>query len=313
MEVTELFDRAILVTGFNRPDLLKLVLEKISRANCTKVFIAIDGPRMGIESDFAKVKECREIASNFNAGNQDRNRLLHSNLGCGLAMSSAIDWFFEHVDAGIILEDDIDFNESFLQTMDYLLSELQDDTRVGSITGLNPISKYFSSKATDFNCSFFMHSFFSSWGWATWKDRWQNYEYNITNWESKISRYTLLKRFGILGARFLTNKFNAVSSGKIDTWDYQFMAMQIRYDLKCVAPIGNQVGNLGFRADATHTKSEQYQYMDFDPIIHSSKELKFKISTSKMIDDIYLHTHYRVPTFTQRILEVVSLKKPRLR
>jgi hypothetical protein len=311
--VRELFDRPILVTGFNRPDLLKLVLEKLKKANCTKVFIAIDGPRADIESDFAKVAECQAIASVFNARNLDRNRLLESNLGCGLAMSSAIDWFFDKVDAGIIIEDDIDFGESFLQTMDYLLSELKDDNRVGSVTGLNPISKCLPSSTHGSDNSFIMHRFFSSWGWATWKNRWENYDFDLSNWESTISRIILWKRFGIFGARFLAHKFNAVSSGKIDTWDYQFMAMQIRYDLKCVAPVRNQVGNLGFRADATHTKSDKHQHLDFDSVVHHSKDLKSEISASRAIDNVYLRIHYRVPSFTQRVFEVISRKYPELR
>lgn len=301
-----MFDRPILVTGFNRPDLLRHVLEKIKKANCTTVFIALDGPRSDIESDFAKVAECREIALDFNFENPDRNRLLESNHGCGLAMSSAIDWFFSNVDAGIIIEDDIDFSESFLQTMDYLLSELKDDVKIGSVTGLNPISSYLPIKAHNSDYSFIMHRFFSSWGWATWKDRWQKYQYDMSNWEMCISRITLWKRFGILGARFLTNKFYAVSSGKIDTWDYQFMAMQIRFDLKCVAPIMNQIGNLGFRDDATHTKSEQRDLMDLDKVSHTPENLKSGIYTSNRINRVYLNFHYRVPTIAQRLIQVVS-------
>ncbi len=301
-----MFDRPILVTGFNRPDLLRLVLEKIRKANCTTVFIALDGPRPDIEGDFAKVAECREIALVFNLENPDRNRLLDSNLGCGLAMSSAIDWFFSNVDAGIIIEDDIDFGESFLQTMDYLLSELKNDVKVGSVTGLNPISGNLPTKALSSDYSFIMHRFFSSWGWATWKDRWKNYEYGMSDWEMGISRITLWRRFGILGARFLANKFNAVSSGKIDTWDYQYMAMQIRYDLKCVAPIMNQIGNLGFRDDATHTKSEQREPMNLDQVSHTPKDLKSEIYASNRINRLYLKSHYRVPTITQRLFQVVS-------
>jgi hypothetical protein len=263
---------------------------------------------MKIGSDLAKVLECREIAATFNADNQYRNRLLESNLGCGLAMRSAIDWFFEHVDAGIIIEDDIDFDGSFLQTMDYLLSELQDDARVGSVTGLNPISKFLPANVNESNNLFIGHRFFSSWGWATWKNRWQKYEFDLTGWQSKISRFTLWKRFGILGTRFLANKFNAVSAGKIDTWDYQFLAMQIRYDLKCVAPIKNQIGNLGFRADATHTKSNQPQYAELDSNEYTSDKLKFEITTSREIDYLYLHNHYRVPTLIQRIYAILSRK-----
>ncbi len=301
-----MFNRPILVTGFNRPDLLELVLEKLRVFNCSSVFISIDGPRSGVISDDSKVLACREIAMKFNAEEPEKNRLLEINLGCGLAMYSAIEWFFSHVEAGIIIEDDIDFGYSFLSTMDFLLLELKEDSSVGSVTGLNPIASHLPTSVQAQENGFIGHSFFSSWGWATWRDRWKLYEFDLSHWEMGIARFTLWRRFGIIGSRFLANKFNSVSAGKVDTWDYQFLAMQIRHNLKCVAPVVNQIGNLGFRDDATHTISDPKHSFELSPATNSSEILKLDIRTARKIDSLYLREHYQIPTLLQRVFHLIS-------
>ena len=308
-----MFDRPILVTGFNRPDLLEQVLEKLKLFNCTSVFISIDGPRSGHISDYSKVIACQNLAKSFNSRDPERNRLLELNLGCGLAMSSAIEWFFSKVEAGIIIEDDIDFGYSFLSTMDFLLTELRDDLSVGSITGLNPISLQLPPNVQTRENGFIGHSFFSSWGWATWRNRWKLYEFDLAHWEIDISRFTLWRRFGILGSRFLASKFNSVKDGKVDTWDYQFLAMQIRYNLKCVAPVVNQIGNLGFRDDATHTNSGANRSFEFSHAAKAQKILKLDIQNARKFDSLYLHEHYLIPTILERVLRLVIPGKASLR
>ena len=101
------FDIPILFLVFNRPETTKKVFNVIKGIKPTQLYIAADGPREGNTSDH---KKCAEVI-NFLEESLDwpcsvqwlkRNM----NLGCGPAVSSAISWFFENVDMGIILEDD---------------------------------------------------------------------------------------------------------------------------------------------------------------------------------------------------------------
>ena len=118
----------------------------------------------------------------------------------------------------------------------------------------------------------------------------------------------MVKRFGFLGNRFFNSKFNAVRSGMIDTWDYQFLAMQIRYNLRCIAPAVNQIGNLGFRADATHTRTGQTSLNGPNSGIKFENPQKLKIYRSREIDFLYLRKHYRVPTFWEKVSKFISFK-----
>src|SRR5437763_494946 len=99
-------DVPILFLIFNRPDLTEIVFERIRAVRPRRLFIAADGPRPEVAADRALVAEARRVVGRIDWP-CSVERLFHdTNRGCLLAVSGAIDWFFEHVDAGIILEDD---------------------------------------------------------------------------------------------------------------------------------------------------------------------------------------------------------------
>jgi len=49
--------------------------------------------------------------------------------------------------------------------------------------------------------------------------------------------------------------FNEAYSGKIDTWDYQWLFARLSQSGLSITPSVNLISNIGFREDATHTKS----------------------------------------------------------
>lgn len=59
------------------------------------------------------------------------------NLGCKYAVSSAIDWFFENEEEGIILENDSLPSDFFLFFCDAMLEKYRFDTRIRHIRGTN--------------------------------------------------------------------------------------------------------------------------------------------------------------------------------
>ena len=115
------------------------------------------------------------------------------------------------------------------------------------------------------------------------------YEFDLNRVSSNISSFELIRKLGFLGWRFFTKKFDAVREGRVNTWDYQFLAMQLKYNLKCVAPIENQITNMGFRSDAK-----------------LQKECMPKILHSKRIDRLYLTKHYKVPTLRQSLRQACN-------
>ena len=99
------------------------------------------------------------------------------NLGCGVAVSEAISWFFEHIEQGIILEDDCLPNNSFFEFCDTLLDIYRDNSQVSAISG-NNFQQYPMALEEDY----YFSAFPSSWGWATWRRAWEGFEFNIDSW-----------------------------------------------------------------------------------------------------------------------------------
>jgi len=236
----------ILVLAFNRPDLLEGLLDELKSNNCTNVYVSIDGPRDENENDTRLVSECVQIARCY--VNEDHLNVCTVNLGCKLGVVAGIEWFFKVESAGLILEDDIRFNSEFLQFIAASLEKYEYNLEVGSISGFTPLG--LNSQVSESSDCYF-HPYFSSWGWATWKSRWNFYDLNPSDWKVVLSNM----KMSPAERNFWANKFDLVFKNQIDTWDYQFIYASFKYGWKTLVPRENLISNVGFREDATHTKN----------------------------------------------------------
>ncbi len=101
-----MFNTPILFIIFNRPETTKKVFETIRNAKPKKLFIAADGPRDKKTGEKELCEETRKITSQIGWDCEVKTLFREKNLGCGKAVSEAINWFFDNVEEGIILEDD---------------------------------------------------------------------------------------------------------------------------------------------------------------------------------------------------------------
>ena len=98
----------ILLIIWRRPNTTKQVINAIKNIQPSSIYIASDGPRLGLEDELEKVNLTRDLALNsIDWHCEVKTRFSEINLGCRDGVSSAISWFFEHVNEGIILEDDV--------------------------------------------------------------------------------------------------------------------------------------------------------------------------------------------------------------
>ena len=152
----------VLFLVFNRPDTTAQVFEAIRQAKPPRLYVASDGAREDKEGELEKVKQVREIVSQVDWNCEVKTLFRDKNLGCKIAVSSAIDWFFEQEEMGIILEDDCLPHPTFFRFCQELLERYRDDERIGMISGNN---FQFGRKCTDYSYYFSMYSHI--WGWAS--------------------------------------------------------------------------------------------------------------------------------------------------
>ena len=238
-------DKAVLFMVFNRPNETRLVMEAIRQAKPAKLYVASDGARSDEEK--AVVNEVREITAHVDWPCELRTLFRPTNLGCREAVSGAITWFFEHEPEGIILEDDCLPSDAFFAYCSAMLDTYRSNSTVMSISG-----SYFGQDGAALGHYF--SSYALMWGWATWRDRWAKYEV-----APKRYRLSLIKRWWRrpICCVYWTQILARTISGKVNTWDHQWILTVWRGGGIVCRPTRNLVSNLGFGPSATHTLNDQ--------------------------------------------------------
>lgn len=240
----------ILYLIFNRPDLQERSFASIQAARPSQLFIAADGPRAEKGGEAALCQQARAIVDQVDWPCQVQTLFRDENLGCRRAVSSAIDWFFQHVEEGIILEDDCVADSTFFRFCDELLDCYRNDLRVMSITGNN-----FQNGSQRGKSAYYFSYHFHCWGWATWRRAWRLYDRDLTTLNDVEDSGYLHALLGEAGGKYWLEKLSDVKSGRINTWDTIFLySCWINHGLT-VTPNVNLVTNIGFDERATHTKS----------------------------------------------------------
>jgi hypothetical protein len=279
-----MFETPILFLIFNRPDLTYISFNRIREIKPKFLFVAADGPRFNIVSDFENCYKVRKIVTdNIDWECNVRYNFRDVNLGCGLAVSSSINWFFEHVEEGIILEDDCLPNLSFFHFCEDLLFKYRNNSLITHIGGHNS-QMGFKRGFGDYYFSRYTHI----WGWATWKRAWKFYNFStinlnliFTHSSKRIFPITLLKE---------------LVDSKLDTWDIQWQYCNFINNKFSIIPNVNLVDNIGFHRDATHTNFSKPGYFKKN---HSSELLlplqhPKKIKFNKIADEFTASYIYKL-------------------
>jgi hypothetical protein len=251
LEFGDQLNTAVLFLVFNRPDTTSQVFEAIRKARPPKLYVAADGPRLDREGELEKCAQVREIATAIDWPCELHTLFRDLNQGCKIAVSTAITWFFEHEEQGIILEDDCLPSQSFFLFCQEMLSHFKNDTRVWHVAGVYP----FATDSQDRN-TYYFSEYNPIWGWATWRRAWNKFDAAIPFWPQISTTDTLEVLLGPQQARKYRARFWRAFNGDVDTWDYQWFLTRLLHG-KSVVPMVNMVSNIGFRGDATHTFDPQ--------------------------------------------------------
>jgi hypothetical protein len=244
----------ILVLGYNRPDYLENLLDYLRYLKIDKLYISIDGPKSENPEDILLVNQCREVANATKSWCDSKVLFMDVNMGCYLGVTKGIDWFFNFEQSGIILEDDLIFDNRALDFLSLGLDMYKSTNSVGTISAYNHFDYFTNSELDIYSLSV---NFPSSWGWATWRDRWQMLEKEFDGY-SKISYCLKMRKFGGIGNTLYWLKLRQrLIVRNLDSWAYRWLITQARYNLNTIVPSTSLITNIGFRSDATHTKNEK--------------------------------------------------------
>ena len=272
---------AVLFLIFNRPETTAQVFETIRLARPPRLYIAADGPRPGKAGEQARCDQARQIATQVDWPCEVHTSFQKVNLGCKKGVSTGIDWFFSCEEEGIILEDDVLPKPSFFEYCDVLLERFRNDANIGIITGSNLISNHMNVDS-----SYVVTNVPLIWGWASWRRAWQSYDVTLSAWPSWQKRAGLKKMFhgNLLLSSYWADAFDRVYSGKLDTWDYQWLFACWHSNLLTIMPAKNLTDNLGYGIESTHTSAAKPQFL----MESLPEDLSFPLKAPKTLNPNWL-------------------------
>ncbi|MBM9501984.1 glycosyl transferase [Leptospira sp. 201903071] len=264
----------ILLIAFNRPHLTSIVFETIRQYKPSRFYLAVNAPRADKEGETERCNEVRNILKKVDWDCEIRTLFREEHLQLKVSVSSAITWFFENEEMGIILEDDIVPDPSFYVYCEQLLEYYKDDFRIGMISGDN-----FGFGHRRNRNSYYYSLYSHIWGWASWRRAWQGYDVYMKDFREFFEEGWLKDLFPESKEfQFWKSNFEAVAYNGFETWDFQWVYHNLKNGRLNIMPSVNLIKNIGFGEGAAHTTHPSpYANMKTEPLSFPLRHPKFVV------------------------------------
>lgn len=266
-------------------------------ANAEDIYVFIDGPQKGVEQSRLKVEST--ISKIYELFQWCPRLTIHKsdyNYGAGYGPKFAIDWFFQNVTEGIILEEDCIPTSSFIDFCAFMINKYRNEYDVGCISG------HHVTKRNDLLPRYTFISIPLIWGWATWRDRWQKLK--LVNETDQLSlERSIIKIFAEdnISKRFWLRLFQRLRNENSPIWDYAWTATSFIHSFKSILPYNSLITNVGFGDEATNTKDMEPRFRaQALEVPHSDGQWQFYEDSSidrLIMDNNFRRKYYRFPDF----------------
>ena len=277
-------------------------LQKNYLAAESDLFIFADGPKD--EADKIKVAAVREFLKQIEGFRTVK--LYESDLNKGLANSiiNGVTQIIHQFGKVVVLEDDLTTSPNFLNYMNQALNFYENQNRIFAIAGYTISLKFPKDYAKD-------HYFSvrpSSWGWATWRDRWEVVDWEVSDYKQFLKAKSLQRSFNI-GGSDLTNLLKHQMNGKINSWAIRWCYSQWKNKQLAVYPRISKVKNIGFKGNASNTRHRIKEYeTDLDKGLVTDFSFSDKIVLNDKIATQFSRTFSIKVRIKNKILKLLSLK-----
>ena len=238
---------------YNRPEHGEAVIRSLIADGLQRLRVFMDFP----DKEEVKVKQEKMLAL-LDTVRKNMDVVLHRHSkkqGLANSVRFALDTCFKDSDAVVLLEDDCVLRPGGLAFFFEGLTRLRSDSRIRSLSGyLHPCDFVFGGED-----ELLLLNRFCTWGWATWKERWADYDPNL---QIIIDKFECRgfdvddcgKDLGLLckSSRFL--------KGEVDIWSLPWILCHYLSSTHCVYPQESVIENIGFDGSGLNCrKSNHFQ------------------------------------------------------
>ena len=250
----------VVVFAFNRADALRNTIAALAanaEAADTDLYVFVDGPREGREGEAAKVDAVRSFVTTITGFRSVTHTFSKANKGLGPSIIAGVTDVINRHGTAIVVEDDLVVASNFLAFMNAGLERYRDEPAAFSVCGYT--NRVTIPEGYDDDAYFCVRS--SSWGWATWADRWLSVDWELKDWTSHKRNAKAFCRWGGSDCWKMLNDWH---DGKNKSWAIRFCYAQYVQNKLSLFPTISKVNNEGFDGEGTNCKKWSRFKFDFD-------------------------------------------------
>jgi len=239
----------VCVFSYKRLDSLKECIENLKLCRYseeTELFIFNDGPKN--PKDETIIEEVRTYLKKVKGFKTIELYFSPTNRGLANSIISGVTSVIEKYGKVIVLEDDLIVTPNFLTFMNQTLDFYKENADVFSISGFSLPLK----APENFKYDVYFLPRACSWGWATWKEKWQQVDWTISDYNTFSRNKKSIADFNN-GGSDLSGMLKKQMEGKIDSWAIRWCYNQFKMHSYTAYPVISKVNNMGFNSEATNT------------------------------------------------------------
>lgn len=236
----------IAMFAYRRPAHLQRALTALAanrKFTSSPVFVFIDGPRPGAE---AAVAETAKVAARFAGPNMTVVRQ-PTNRGLATSIITEVSALCEQFGRVIVLEDDLVVHPATLTWLNQGLDAYADDPRVMQISAYQYRVPEFEGQSEGT-----FQRFATTWGWATWKRAWDQFDPQATGWTAVLEPGPAQTALNAGGVYPFSDMLVKQMNGQLDSWGIRWFWSVHKAGGLTLMPPRTLVRNDGIATGATH-------------------------------------------------------------
>lgn len=262
----------IVVFGYNRADMIKNLLESLERNEDVQkmdLYIFLDVPDKKSVRDKKWSQQVIEYVKQYKKKSKFKKVIVEiakEHKGLAASIISGVTKIINKYGKVIVLEDDLIVSNDFLDYMQRGLEFYRYHHKIWSIGGhcfkIDGLDKYKEDV--------FLLPRVESWGWATWKNRWNRTDWNVTTYPGFKNNIFKRAAFNIGGNDLSRMLDSQMENSEYNSWAIRWGYQQFLEGKYTVFPKESRVRNCGNDNRSTHGG-----YISTQPLKESYEKCKF--------------------------------------
>ncbi len=246
----------VVLMAYARPEHTKKTLDALAANLLAKesvLYLFCDGPKH--EGVAARNQQVRCLLEEEKAAGRFARvelRISSENKGLAKSIIGGVSEIIAQHGRCIVVEDDLVTAPEFLTFMNQCLDFYRSDSSIWAISGftfpLRALRRY--------NHDVYLSYRACSHGWATWQDRWETVDWQVSDF-AQLEKSPALRRKFNRGGNDLFRMLRHQMRGERDSWAIRFCYAQSKQNRFAVYPRQTLVNNIGFDGSGTHCEQNQ--------------------------------------------------------